>query len=156
MLAELLGAALSYIGDEVYFKQEIERCFDGTTVLQSFERLLLAHNISSEVISGIINDPETLLLGKQLRVPIVSRVSGRLMSIDQKALGLFVNFTLFTGLTDFVRRKERNGAGLVLHMRLHNKVCIGMPLCTLVVHEQYFQQNEQAITETLLNCFNIV
>lgn len=103
MLAKLLGAALPYIGDEVYFKQEIERCFDGTTVLQSFERLLLAHNISSEVISGIINDPETLLLGKQLRVPIVSRVSGRLMSIDQKALGLFVNFTLFTGLTDFVR-----------------------------------------------------
>jgi thymidine phosphorylase len=156
MLAKMLRAVLPYIGDEVYFKQQIEGCFDGTTLLQSFERLLRAHHVSSEVVYGIVNDPETLLLGNQLRVPIVSSVAGRLMSIDQEALGLFVNFTLFTGLTDFVRRKENNGAGVVLHVRLHDTICVGMPLCTLVVHKQYFQQHEQAIMQTLLNCFNVV
>jgi thymidine phosphorylase len=155
MLAKMLTAVLPHLGNEVHFKQQIARYFDDDTVLRSFECLLLAHGVSSEVIYRVVNDPEEILLGNQSRMPIVSSVAGRLVSIDQEALGLFVNFTLFTGLNHFVQRKESNGAGVVLHVRLRDEISVGTPLCTLIVHQEYFQQHQQAIMKTLLLCFNI-
>ena len=135
-----------------YYKKDINCAFSEGRVLDSFKDLLRSHKVESIFVDKLVENPE-LLISKYSSFDVLSRKEGEIVSINQESLGMFVNFELQTGLNDYISPKK-NGGGVILRKRIGDSVKVGEPLCVLLAHSDYVEENKNFLENYLIEVFN--
>ncbi len=89
----LLHETFPHISEEEFFRLGEEMLYNGRA-LRSFLDILSCHGVQPSVLDALLVDPWGVMLPGLCPVPIYSPHSGVLSSIDQRALGNLVNFSL--------------------------------------------------------------
>lgn len=152
MLSKMLHEIFPNIAQDL-FTQEINEAFKNGEVVKSFKELLACHKVSHDTIDKIIDEPFSLVKGYN-SLTVNAKNNGFLRYIDQQALGRLVNFELKTGLNEYVKKKS-SGAGLILKMRLGDKVKKGQPICIIFADKEYLDKNQEFIRNYIHSSFVI-
>lgn len=152
MLSKMLNHVFSDNSIDFY-EQEIDDAFSKGKVIKSFKNLLQIHQVEENFINKLVDNPE-LLINKYYFFNIFSKREGKLILIDQKSLGMFVNFELQTGLNDCISPK-RNGGGIILKVRVGDNLKIGDTLCVLLGNHDYIEKNKIFLEEYLTEMFKV-
>lgn len=119
----LLHDAFPHIPQSTFYALGEEVLRNGKA-LRSFFTILHHHGVPEKVLNGLRSDPWNTMVPGLPCIPIDSSQSGTLTAIDQKRLGLLVNFALSS--VHEVRNDKR--AGIKLNKRIGDKIEIGEPL----------------------------
>jgi thymidine phosphorylase len=120
-------------------------------LLTAFNALLCAHGVESRVADALCTDPLGFYF-QCLPTVVSSSIEGRIIEIDQKQLGYYVNFLLGGGGNEYGGRRNLR-AGCILQIRTGQRVNIGSPLA-LVYSNESVSSAEDA-SEKIRACIKI-
>ncbi len=135
----------------VDWKARAEENFESRLVLKGFVELLSAHGVGDSVIQSLLADPSAVLLPKTPGLPVHSAKDGKLVGLDQRRLGEFVNFTLGGGGNDFGLEFDAH-AGVILNKRLGDSIAEGDALCS-IYSAQLATRDNATLARECQTCF---
>lgn len=141
----LMHASFPHLS-ESYFYNLGEEALSTGRAFNSFLSILTCHGVPPSIIEEVVQDPWKVMIPNLDPVPLYPPRTGTLLSVDQKKLGILVNFSLSSRADGSLDRR----AGIKLDAMVHETVHREKPFAWV-----FADSSQQSHHEELLSCFEI-